>query len=116
MKLIIPTNDKDGLNAKVAIHFGRCNTYTIIDENGSLVEVIDNTSEHNGGKGLPPELMKEHNANILLCKGLGRRALNLCQEFDIKVFVDDSETVKDIFDAWKNGKLKEATVNDACDH
>jgi predicted Fe-Mo cluster-binding NifX family protein len=80
MKIVIPTDDKKGLGDKIAEHFGRCNTYTFLDENGKVLEIIDNTSEHMGGVGLPPELMKKHNANILLCRGLGPRALNLCRE------------------------------------
>lgn len=59
MKIVIPTNNKKGLNDKVADHFGRCLTYTFLDEKGDVVEIINNTSEHMGGKGLPPELMKK---------------------------------------------------------
>ncbi len=76
MKIVIPTDDKKGLDDAVAEHFGRCNTYTFLDENGKVIEIIDNTSEHMGGSGLPPELMKQHGANVLLCKGLGPRALS----------------------------------------
>jgi predicted Fe-Mo cluster-binding NifX family protein len=83
MRIVVPTDDKMGLNCRVAEHFGRCNTYTFLSENGSVVEIMENTSEHMGGRGLPPELMKKHGANILLCKGLGPRALNLCKEFGI---------------------------------
>lgn len=116
MKIVIPTNNKKGLDDKIAEHFGRCLTYTFLNEKGEVLEIIENTSEHNGGHGLPPELMKKHGANILLCKGLGSRALNLCKEFDIDVFVCQAETVKDIFDLWKNNKLKPAGAEDACQH
>ncbi|MDD5222074.1 MAG: NifB/NifX family molybdenum-iron cluster-binding protein, partial [Patescibacteria group bacterium] len=83
MKIVIPTNKRNGLDDKVADHFGRCPTYTFLNEEGEIVEIIDNTSEHMDGVGLPPELMKKHGANILLCKDLGPRALNLCQELGI---------------------------------
>ncbi|MBU4331612.1 NifB/NifX family molybdenum-iron cluster-binding protein [Patescibacteria group bacterium] len=115
MKIVIPTNNKTGLDDKVAEHFGRCLTYTFLDEKGNLVEIIDNTSEHSGGVGLPPELMKKHGANILLCKDLGPRALNLCQQLGIDVYVSQAETVKDIFKAWQDKKLKKAGTEDACE-
>jgi len=115
MKIVIPTNDKEGLNSKLAEHFGRCNTYTFLDENGKVIEVIDNTSEHMGGTGLPPELMKKHGANVLLCRDLGPRALDLCGEFGIEVYVYQAETVKEIFTLWKNKKLKKAGFDDVCE-
>ncbi len=115
MKIVIPTNNKKGLNDKIAEHFGRCKTYTLLNEKGEVIEIIDNTSEHMGGKGLPPELMKKHGADILLCKDLGPRALNLCQELEIEVYVCQTETVKEIFEMWKNNKLKKAGAEDACE-
>ena len=115
MKIVIPTNNKKGLNDKVADHFGRCLTYTFLNEKGRVMEIIDNISEHMGGNGLPPELMKKHGANILLCKDLGPRALNLCQELGIEVYVCQAETVKEIFEMWKNNKLKKAGAEDVCE-
>jgi len=115
MKIVIPTNGKRGLDERVAEHFGRCRTYTFLDENGNLLEIIENTSEHMGGIGLPPELMKQHGASVLLCKGLGPRALNLCSEFGIDVYLCyNAETVREIFDLWRNNKLRKASIYDAC--
>jgi len=116
MNIVIPTDDKAGLEAEVAQHFGRCRTYTFIDENGALLEVIDNTSEHMGGSGLPPELMKKHGADILLCRGLGGRAISMCKELGIEVYVCQAETVKEIFEMWKSKKLSPAGSEDACKH
>lgn len=115
MKLVIPTNNKKGLDDKVADHFGRCQTYTFINEKGEVVEIIDNTSEHMGGVGLPPELMKKHGADILLCKDLGLRALNLCRELGIEIYCGGAETVREIFEMWKNNKIKKASAEDVCE-
>lgn len=115
MKIVIPTNNKKGLDDKIADHFGRCLTYTFLNEKGEVVEIIDNTSEHMGGKGLPPELMKKHGADILLCKDLGPRALNLCKELGIEVYVEQAEIVKEIFEMWKNNKIEKASTEDVCE-
>jgi len=115
MKIVIPTNGKEGLNDKIAEHFGRCLTYTFLNEKGEVIEIIDNTSEHAGGTGLPPELMKKHGASVLLCKGLGPRAIDLCKELKIDVYVYQAETAEDIFKLWQNKKLKKAGVEDACE-
>ena len=115
MKIVIPTNDKKGLDDTVAEHFGRCLTYTFLNEKGEVVEIINNTSEHMGGSELPPELMKKHGANILLCRGLGPRALALCSQLRIDVYVNQAETVKEIFEMWKNNKIKKAGTEDVCE-
>ncbi len=117
MKIVIPTNSSKGLNDKVADHFGRCPTYTFLDEKGELIEIINNTSEHMGGIGLPPELMKKHGADILLCRDLGPRAINLCQKLKIDVYVSKTDKVSDIFNLWRDNKLKKAGSEDGCsDH
>jgi predicted Fe-Mo cluster-binding NifX family protein len=115
MKIVIPTNSKKGLNDEIASHFGRSLTYTFLNKKGEVVEIIDNTSEHMGGIGLPPELMKKREANILLCGDIGPRAINLCQELGIEVYVCQAKTVREIFEMWKNNKLKKAGMEDACE-
>lgn len=115
MKVVVPTDDRKGLLSPVAEHFGRCETYTFLDENGRVVEIIGNTSEHMGGSGLPPELMMRHGADVLLCKGLGPRALELCRIYGIDIYVCDAETVGEIFALWKNKKIKQANSEDVCE-
>ena len=115
MKIVVPTDGKKGLQETVAEHFGRCNTYTFLDEKGDLIETIDNTSQHMGGKEFPPELMKRHGANVLLCRELGPRALSLCGELGIEVYTCRAETVKEIFELWKNNKIKKAGLENTCD-
>ena len=115
MRIAIPTEGKGGLEDKVAYHFGRCETYTILDENGKLLEVIYNTSEHTGGEGLPPELLKKNGVSVLLCQGLGPRAVDMCEQAEIEVYIGGGESVKEMFDLWKAGKLKRATMDDVCE-
>ncbi len=115
VKIVIPTNNKKGLDDKIAEHFGRCQTYTFLNEKGRIIEIIDNISAHGSGQGLPPELMKKYGANVLLCRDIGPRAINLCQELGIDVYVYQTETVKDIFKLWQDNKLKKASTEDACE-
>ena len=72
------------------------------------VSIIPNTSEHNGGVGLPPELMAQNGINIMLCGGLGRKALALFNKSGIEVFIGIQGTVQDALDAWKAGTLQKS--------
>jgi predicted Fe-Mo cluster-binding NifX family protein len=112
MKIAIPTDNKKGLEDKVAEHFGRCQTYTFLNEEGGVSEIIDNTSEDKGGRGLPPELIKEHGADVLLCKDIGPRAIILSKRLGLKTYVGPAITVREIFKMWKSGKIEEAKAED----
>ena len=114
MKIAIPTTGKKELEENVSEHFGRCQTYTFLDENGNIIDTIDNTSSHMGGTGLPPELLKNNDVDILLCHGIGPKALHMCKEFNIKVYVNKGSNVHDIFHNWKNNDLSQATTDDVC--
>ena len=53
--------------------------------------------------------------NILVCRGLGRRAIMLFDQFKIQVYIGAEGTVKQAFESWKNNKLQAVnSVDDAC--
>jgi len=115
MRIAIPTNNKKGLEGEIADHFGRANFYTLLNEKGGVIDIVKNESSHMGGQGLPPEFLKKHNIDILLCGDIGPRAISLCENLGISVYVERVDTVKEIFDNWKNNKLKKAGQEDACE-
>ena len=115
MKIAIPTLGEKGLDEIVSQHFGRCETYTILDEKGLLIKIIENISSHNGGQGLPPELLQKNGINVLLCKGIGPMAIDLCKELNITVYVNSGKTVKEIFENWKRDSPLPASVDDSCE-
>ena len=95
-------------------HFGRAPTFTLYDTVTENVEVVNNISEHMGGVGKPPEMLQEHNVEVMLCSGLGPRAIDMFESYGIRVFVGASGTVRDTIDLWKEGILQEATDETAC--
>jgi predicted Fe-Mo cluster-binding NifX family protein len=114
MKIAVPTNGDKGLEEPVGEHFGRVPGYTIVDDETGDVEVIENTSHHLGGRGYPPEILAEAGVEVLLCRGLGRRAIQMFIDKGIKVYCEASGTVKDALQQWKNDSLTLATEGMAC--
>ena len=114
MKIAIPTNGERGLDEQVGEHFGRVSTYTIMDDDTGEVETIKNTSHHMGGQGYPPEILADAGVGVLLCRGLGRRAIQMFTEREIMVYCEASGTVKDALEQWRNGSLISATEDTAC--
>jgi predicted Fe-Mo cluster-binding NifX family protein len=114
MKVGIPTLGTQGLSEEISPHFGRAPTFTIVDDETQEVEVIENTSEHLGGVGKPPELLVDHGADIMLCSGLGPKAVHMFESYGIRVFVGATGTVQDTLELWKENILQEATDENAC--
>ncbi len=114
MRISVPSMGNNGLDERVGEHFGRVPTYTIVDTETDKVETISNTSEHTGGTGYPPELMVRAGVNVMVCGGLGRRAVAMFEEMGIRVFVGASGTVRNAVQQYQSGALEEATDENAC--
>lgn len=114
MKVCIPTEDKGGMNGTVCGHFGRAPTFTIIDTVSDNVKVVPNRSEHMGGIGLPPEHLAREGVEVMLCSGMGPKAITMFDGFGIKVYMGASGTVRQTLEHWKQGKLEPASDSNAC--
>jgi len=114
MRIALPTNGDRGMDEEISPHFGRAVTYTIYDTETKEVEVVDNTSSHMGGTGVPPDLLHEKGVEILICGGIGRKAIDLFGSRGIKVYCGAIDTVKDTIELFEAGILEEASMNNAC--
>jgi predicted Fe-Mo cluster-binding NifX family protein len=114
MKVAIPTIGDEGLDDEVSTHFGRAPTFTIVDTETNDVKIVENTSEHMGGLGKPPEIMHREGVGVMLCSGMGYRAIQMFRQFNIEVFVGVVGTVREAIALWKSGILQAATDATAC--
>ena len=113
-RVCVPTAGVGGLEDTIGEHFGRVPTYTIFDSGTQQVEVVENTSEHAGGVGLPADILSKLDINVLLCRGAGRRALDIFGRNGIEVCVGIEGTAGEAIYAWKTGTLSRASSADAC--
>lgn len=114
MKICIPSMGDRGLDESVGEHFGRVPFYTVVDTETNETTAIPNTSEHMGGQGYPPEIMARAGVNVMLCGGLGRRAIMMFENLGIMVYVGATGTVENAIEMWKERKLPAATDENAC--
>ncbi|MBA7535016.1 hypothetical protein ES705_27266 [subsurface metagenome] len=117
MRIGIPTMGDRGLEETVSEHFGRAPTFTIVDMKTNEVKVLPNTSEHFGGFKLPPEILAEVGVEVMLCSGLGPRAISMFEQFGVEVYVgvdSGGTTVGDAISAFQAGRLTEASDANAC--
>jgi len=118
VRLSIPVEDANGLNARLSQHFGRAPYFAVVelDENGTMLnlQTVPNKSEHFGGMGLPSENIMRLRPNAVITYGMGPRALSMFQNANIAVLQANVGIVKDIIEAYQRDELVELT--EGCQH
>jgi len=112
VRLVIPTEDGNGLDARLSQHFGRAPYFVVVEIQGdkvASVQAVPNQSEHFGGYGLPPDLILQLRPDAVITFGMGPRAISRFQEAGVAVYRAQSETVKEVVEAYLQGKLEELT-------
>lgn len=115
MRVCIPTETKDGLQARVHGHFGSASYFTVYDTQTKSLEVIDNTNAHHvHGMCHPIGVIGSLSVDVVVCQGMGMRAVQKLNESHIKAYRAQGETVGEIITRYEKGGLEEITVHNAC--
>jgi len=115
MKICVPTENKEGLSAKVHGHFGSAQYFTIYDTEKKTVDTIDNTNAHHShGMCHPIGVLGTASIDVVVCQGMGMRAVQKLNEGGIKAYQAAGDTVADVIKKYENKELKEITVENAC--
>jgi predicted Fe-Mo cluster-binding NifX family protein len=114
MLVAVPSETDAGQSSPVAGHFGRAPFFVVVDTESGHVKAIENDSSHFGGAALPPELLAANGVQAVLCHGMGLRAINLCAESTLSVYIGTETTVADMVAAFREGRLRAASEADGC--
>jgi len=118
VKIVIPVEDANGLNARLSQHFGRAPYFVAVElsEEGKVLDfqMVSNKSEHFGGMGRPSENIMRLGPNAVITYGMGPRALGMFQNANIAVLQANKYIVKDLIEAYKRDELVELT--EGCHH
>ena len=115
MKICVPTENNEGLSAKVHGHFGSAQHFTIYDTETKTVNTIDNTNAHHShGMCHPIGVLGTASIDVVVCQGMGMRAVQKLNEGGIKAYQAAGDIVADVIKKYENKELKEITVENAC--
>ena len=115
MRICIPTMDDLGEVSEVCDHFGSAPYFTIYDCEADEYETVNNSdNDHEHGTCHPMDNLQDKGIDCVICKGLGRRALEKLKGSGISVFRTDRSTMKDAVEGFSTGKSEEINPEDAC--
>ena len=112
-KIVIPVEDAQGLDAKVAQHFGRAPYFASVEVNGRgqiiNIKTDRNTGEHVGGTGHPHENILALKPSVIIACAMGPGGLQSFQEAGITILKAEGNTVNEVMTNFKEGKLEPLT-------
>jgi len=109
MRIVISTE-----NGQVAQHFGRCPEFTLVDiKNGAIVkkEVVPNPGH---APGVLPKYFNELGCKTIIAGGMGNRAQQLFQSYDMDWIIGVQGDIDCIIDEYLKGTLTEG--DSMCEH
>jgi predicted Fe-Mo cluster-binding NifX family protein len=115
MKICFPTQDSAGFSAVLFGHFGSAPFFTIVNSETDELETISNRNEHHQhGNCTPMQSLQGKNIEAVICRGMGRRAVQALKDAGITVFIGEGRTVEHSLQKFRDNQLKALTVEDAC--
>jgi predicted Fe-Mo cluster-binding NifX family protein len=114
----MPTETAQGLDAAVMAHFGSAPFFTIYDTDTESVEHIGNRNLHHMHGGCQPlQALNGRAVDVVICGGMGARAVQKLDAGGIKAFKVKGATVKEALTNYFDDQLNAITPLNACqDH
>ncbi len=112
MKLLIATNNDNKLYSILSEHFGNCLYFALYDTEKKDLEIVKNEIDHSNKSLTPVDQIMKFSPDVVFSLGMGKKALKLFDEKNIKVKTGDFKIVKEIIENINN--LKD--LSDGCNH
>ena len=112
MRIAIPV-----AQGRLAMHFGHCEEFALIDVDLDTKEIKgqESISSPPHQPGLLPSWLSERGADMIIAGGMGKRALDLFSENNIKVVIGVASKAPDVIVMeYLNGALEAG--DNICDH
>jgi predicted Fe-Mo cluster-binding NifX family protein len=111
MRIAISIENNNGLESTVSHHFGRCPYFALVDVNGKDVEALNIVANPFYGRHQPgqvPGFIHSQRADVMLCGGMGGRAIQFFQQYGIETATGAGGNVRDALEKYLGGELSGA--------
>lgn len=103
--LCIPTVEDKGVESRVSRHFGRAPHHVLVDLESLEARALRREGACGGDHGhcLPVDVMVENKVDLVVCKGIGRGAIERLREQRIGVLATAAESVAGVIEEVRRG-------------
>ena len=111
MRIAVSAETNQGADSRVAHHFGRCPFFALVDVEGKEIQsvrMIDNPFFASHQPGQVPEFINQQQAEVMISGGMGSRAIQFFDQFNIKAVTGADGTVGEAVVCFLEGKLSGA--------
>jgi len=105
MKIAVPTNGEK-LGDLIAPHFGRAENFIVLDSEKGEFQTYENP-EAAGKQELPPHFLHKLNVQAVICFGLGQKAIDKFNKWDITVYRAKQGSVSYNWELFQQDQLEE---------
>ncbi len=117
MKICLPTETNQGLNAPLYGHFGSAPFFALVDTETGILEVRDNQGQvHAHGACHPAGALEGLGIQAVVCGGMGLRALQKLEKAGIEVYRSEALTVEEALREIREKRSEKLTAEGACAH
>jgi len=111
MKIAVPTDNKNGVNDKLAEHFGRAKNFLVYDTKTKKFEIFENPEAVGSGE-FPPDFLHRQKIGAVIVFNLGPMAYNKFQNFRIEMRKAVQESIADNLKKFEEDELRELMKED----
>lgn len=117
MKLCFPVEKNEGLQSKIAGHFGSAPLLLVVDTESQEISELERSAEaRQPGRARLAQLLEGQSLDALVLTSLGKGAFNRLQSAGVKVYRAGGATISDNLLCLADQRLTEMTAEQLCSH
>jgi predicted Fe-Mo cluster-binding NifX family protein len=115
MTVTIPVLEDSGLSSRISDHFGSAPFFAVVDLETDAASCIPNpNAEHEHGRCMPADFLREKRVNVVVCRGMGRGALSRLMQAGIACHRTEAVTAADALSRYRSGDTVPLTADSTC--
>ena len=99
MRICIPVAENKGMESNPYNHFGSAPKFLVANEDGEVVEIIDNGDlNHEHGQCQPLKALANKSVDVVIVRGIGAGAISKLNSMGTKVYQGIDGNIKENID------------------